>query len=124
MENGINKRLSKIIDYTGLSKGEFGAKFKSNKHEVSNWLGGTKMNVGRISDMLKVYPEINSGWFIIGRGEMLQKDYDKAAREAGYHMCYDESCNLEKEKLIKEVRSLKDEVLTLTKKIIVLLESK
>ena len=123
MESKLGDRLNSFIRHSGLSKNEFGAKFNSNQQEVSNWLRGTKMNLGRISDMLRVYPEINPGWFIAGRGEMLQKDYEKAELERGYHICYDESCNLEKEKLHKENRILQGKILQLTEKIVVLLES-
>lgn len=124
MESEIGKRLSTIINYYKLSQSEFGAKFNSNKQEISNWIRGTKMNVGRISDLLSNYPEINPGWFMLGRGEMLRKEYEKAEKEKGYHICYDESCNLEKEKLAKEIVSLKDELLILSKRVITLLEER
>ena len=122
MQSELGQRLVVIMDYYKLTQNDFGEKFNAHKQEIWNWTRGTKMSIARIGDMLRAYPEINPGWFIIGRGEMLRKQYDQSELDNGLHDCFDDSCTNEKKKLLHELNSVKQENYELMKKMVVLLE--
>lgn len=67
----MNQRLIDFIEHTGMNKSEFATEFGATKQEVSNWCGGTRMSIRRISDMLGQFPMLNGHWFLTGDGEML-----------------------------------------------------
>ncbi len=68
----MNQRLSEIINYAEMSNTEFGKRIGASKQEVSNWLGGTKISVRRIKDILDTFPKINGHWFLTGEGNMIR----------------------------------------------------
>lgn len=94
MKLTIHERLAKFIDYTKLSKVDFGKKFNASRFEVNNWCNGTKMNISRLSEMLKAYPQLNSDWFITGIGRMVNDGVEPEISVCESEMCVGEKIKL------------------------------
>lgn len=71
MKTTLGERLKLFIAYKKLSYAEFGLAFEATKGEVNNWCSGTKINVDRLSRLVKAYPELNIYWLLLDKGEML-----------------------------------------------------
>ncbi len=121
METTISQRLRKFVDSTGKTDKEFALQFNATKQEISNWINGTKMGVTRIAELLKAYPEINSGWFLIGKGNMLNPEYKIEIEQINY--CNDILCINEKEKYRKLIEELNQKVIQLQQEKIEWLEN-
>ena len=121
MEGTISQRLRRFIDYTGKTDKEFALQFNATKQEISNWLNGTKIGVIRIGELLKAYPELNSSWFLIGKGNMLNPEYKIEIEQINH--CNDILCINEKEKYRKLIEELNQKVIQLQQEKIEWLEN-
>ncbi|MFN4082299.1 MAG: helix-turn-helix domain-containing protein [Bacteroidia bacterium] len=68
----LNKRVMKIIDFSGLSKSEFATKIDISLPVLTHISSGrNKPSLDIIIRILQVYKQININWLLFGDGEML-----------------------------------------------------
>lgn len=70
----LNDRISKVIEYSGLTSSEFADEIEAQRSSISHITSGR--NRPSLDFLIKVkekYPEIQWNWLILGEGEMLEK---------------------------------------------------
>ena len=124
MEDTIAKRLRRIINFTKQSDAAFGKSFNATRNEIHNWLNGIKMNVVRVSDLLRAYPEINAAWFLTGEGSMVNDKYKDGIVKRVVSVCSNPLCVNEKTEMQNIINKLTKRVLDSTQKITELQQDK
>ena len=76
METTLSQRLGQFINKTQLSNKEIAELIGCSKQELSNWLHGTKIGLNRIIRISELWPDLNLGWLITGKGEMFEKEIE------------------------------------------------
>ncbi|WP_128331238.1 helix-turn-helix domain-containing protein [Apibacter sp. HY039] len=65
----ISKRITYLINILGLSPGEFADKINVQRSGISHITSGrNKPSLDFLERTLKVFPEVNSDWLILGKG--------------------------------------------------------
>ena len=73
----IGGRIMGIIKHYALNRNSFSMKIGLTSNSLITRITkdpGMGMAIGHIQKILKTFPEINPGWFILGEGEMLKKN--------------------------------------------------
>lgn len=74
----MNKRLKQIIDYYQLSTRQFEQKISVSNGVIAKVLAqNTTLRSDILSKIADTFPEVNIGWLLTGKGEML---YSEAAK--------------------------------------------
>lgn len=67
----LNERISKIIEYTGLTSSEFADSIEVQRSSISHiTTGRNKPSLDFLTKVKEKFPEIEWEWLITGRGEM------------------------------------------------------
>ncbi|MFV0521355.1 MAG: helix-turn-helix domain-containing protein [Mangrovibacterium sp.] len=74
----MNSRIRLILDYKGITATEFANAIGVQPSNVSHVLNG-RNNPSQpfIEKILNYYPEINARWLLLGKGTMLDSEYQK-----------------------------------------------
>ncbi len=69
--NTINNRIQIIIDEKGLSPSEFSSQVGMQRSNLSHLLSGRNQpSFDIITKILSAFPDINSDWLLLGKGDM------------------------------------------------------
>jgi predicted transcriptional regulator len=79
--NNMLDRLNKVIAHSGLNRMEFARKCSINYYTISSVIAGSReINLDMVQKVLSAFPEIEEGWFVLGRGEMLSTKVQSVLR--------------------------------------------
>src|SRR5690554_1269636 len=68
----MKDRIQQLIDYKGISGGEFAEKLGVQRSNVSHILNGrNKPGAVFLEKILHAYPELNARWLLTGQGNMM-----------------------------------------------------
>ena len=98
----INERITKILEYSGLSASEFADEIDVQRSSISHIMSGrNKPSLEFIVKIKNRFPEISWDWIILGQGEMLQNNSSLSTSES--------KINLEEENSSPDLFTLIDE---------------
>lgn len=76
----MNKRIKQIIDYYSLSTRQFEQKISVSNGVIAKVLAqNTTLRSDILSKIADTFPEVNMGWLLTGKGEMLCSEAPKSA---------------------------------------------
>lgn len=78
----MNKRLKQIIDYYQLSTRQFEQKISVSNGVIAKVLSqNTTLQSDTLSKISDSFPDVNIGWLLTGKGQMLNSETPKPAPE-------------------------------------------
>lgn len=72
--SGINDRIIKFVDHTGLSTREFERKTNLSNGIINRLKKGHTLGVDKLTAVFDVFPELNPDWIFREKGNMLYQD--------------------------------------------------
>ncbi|MBU1012411.1 MAG: helix-turn-helix domain-containing protein [Bacteroidetes bacterium] len=73
----MTDRINKILRFYKINSSKFAEEIGVQKSSISHVLSGrNKPSLDFIQKLLKVYPDINADWLIMGKGKMLIEEND------------------------------------------------
>ncbi|HAH24935.1 MAG TPA: hypothetical protein DCL77_14475 [Prolixibacteraceae bacterium] len=71
MEGSVNKRLAEFINSIEVPKADFATSIGVTRQQLDNWIHtGIKIPVPCLSNIAKVYIQLNARWLLCGEGPM------------------------------------------------------
>lgn len=72
---GINQRVMELMMHLGLSKSAFAQSIQVSAPVITHISSGrNKVGLDVAQKILQAYPQINTDWLILGKGEMISTD--------------------------------------------------
>lgn len=102
---GEKEKIKQFLDYKGISKNKF---YNMTGFSVGFLDSGTSMGADKVKIIINIFPELNINWLIMDKGDMIIQD------NKDFH----------NENALKEMLKVKDELINLQAKHILLLEEK
>ena len=75
--DSVKERLLQFADSQGIPKMEFYKKISVVQSNFSGKGGESALSTDKIMQILMMFPDLNSDWLLLGRGEMLRSDAQK-----------------------------------------------
>lgn len=74
MDNAIGMRINLILKRKHLTQVSFSELLSVGRLTVSNWITGkTSPSYDLLFEIMKIFPEIDGNWLLIGEGNMVHK---------------------------------------------------
>jgi transcriptional regulator with XRE-family HTH domain len=67
----VNERLRFFLDNRHVDQSQLARQLTVNKQTINNWVTDTSIPMGRISELLVMFSDLNARWLLTGQGEML-----------------------------------------------------
>ncbi len=117
MKSTINQRLGVFIETLNISKTEFAVGIGRYKQQLDNWIhGGVKITSTALSEILKMYPQLNARWLMTGEGEMFYSDQIRIENEKGEDISREGYICAECEKKQKRIEYYQNEFIRINEK--------